>query len=316
MNDSKPHSQSPTASTWRPSQEVELIVGTPPGGGQDRPARALIKVMESTGLIDVPMKLTNIAGKGGGKAWDALRARAGDAHVLSISSPPLLSNRWLGVADFDHAACTPLANLYTEYLAFIVPAASPLRDAAALLERLRADAGSLSISLATAIGSTNHIALGQIMQHLGRDPKALQLHVFDSALYAVTDVVEGKADVGVISAVSAVKAIEAGQVRAIAVSAPARMGGVFSAAPAWSELSVPCVIGQWRGIMGAPGINAAQIDYWERAFAAAAARAEWNAELERNYWTNTFMNAKETGAFMNGEREFVGRMLRALGLIS
>jgi len=104
MNDSKPISQPHTASTWRPSKEVEIIVGTPPGGGQDRPARALMKVMESAGIVTVPMKLSNVVGKGGGAAWDALRARGGDPHVLSINSGPLLSNRMLGVADYDHAA--------------------------------------------------------------------------------------------------------------------------------------------------------------------------------------------------------------------
>ena len=54
--------------TWRPSQEVEFIAGTPPGGGQDRPARTLMRIMQSTRLVDVPMKISNITGKGGGNA--------------------------------------------------------------------------------------------------------------------------------------------------------------------------------------------------------------------------------------------------------
>ena len=78
-------SNPPTA--WRPTREVEFIVGTPPGGGQDRPARTLMRILEAARLVDVPMKLTNLPGNGGGHAWDALRARAGDPHVLSISAP-------------------------------------------------------------------------------------------------------------------------------------------------------------------------------------------------------------------------------------
>ena len=65
---------------WRPTQAIELLAGTPPGGGQDRPARTLMRIMQSAGLVDVPMKITNIAGKGGGNAWDALRVRVGDPH--------------------------------------------------------------------------------------------------------------------------------------------------------------------------------------------------------------------------------------------
>ncbi len=56
----------PTAAVWQPSGPVEFIVGTPPGGGQDRPARTLIRIMQSAGLVGVPMKVSNIPGKGGG----------------------------------------------------------------------------------------------------------------------------------------------------------------------------------------------------------------------------------------------------------
>ena len=53
-----------TPPVWCPSSEVELIVGTPPGGGQDRPARTLMRILATAKLVDVPMRLTNIAGKG------------------------------------------------------------------------------------------------------------------------------------------------------------------------------------------------------------------------------------------------------------
>jgi len=306
----------PPTPAWRPSGEVELIIGTPPGGGQDRPARTLMRILASAKLVDVPMKLTNLAGKGGGNAWDALRARAGDPHVLSISAPPLISNRILGVSDFDHSALTPLANLYTEYLAFIVPAASPISDACALLDLLKADPGAIKISLATAIGTTNHIALGQLLTHVGADARKLDLRVFESAPYAVDDVVAGHAQLGVISAVSARKALESGTVRALVVSAPARLAGVFSDAPTWTELSVPCVIGQWRGVLAAPGIRAKHLDYWTQVLGAAVENAEWKAALTANSWTENFMTGEELRAFLDDERAFSADMLSALGLVS
>ena len=303
------------SNTWQPTREVEIIVGTPPGGGQDRPARALIKVMAAAGLVKVPLRLANVVGKGGGSAWDALRARGGDPHVLSINSGPLLANRILGVSDYDHSAFTPLANLYTENLVFIVPAASSIQDAQGFLARLQSHPADFVISFATATGSTNHIALGQIMLHLGGDPKALNLRVFDSALYAVADVAEGKAQAGVISAVSAVKAMQAGTVRALAVTATTRMGGVFAATPTWTELGVPCALGQWRGIMGGAGMSAAQVAFWQQAFAAATQEPDWTAELAANYWTHAFMDAAEARAFLAREYVFLDKMLRQLGLV-
>lgn len=303
-----------SAASWRPQSEVEFIVGTPPGGGQDRPARALMRVLESDGLVDVPMRLTNLPGKGGGNAWDALRKRARDPHALAISSAPLLTNRLQGVSDYDHADLTPVVTLYSEYLAFVVPAASVIRQGADLLARMRGDLGVLTFSFATAIGTTNHIALGQIVRHLDGDPKALKLRVFDSALKAVADVEAGNADVGAISAVSAAKSLTSGKLRGVAVSAPQRLGGAFSSVPTWDEQDVPCVIGQWRGFIGAPAMPLEAVAFWEDAFARATASPAWAAELEQNYWTSAFMPSGETRAFLDAERTFLGRMLADLGL--
>jgi putative tricarboxylic transport membrane protein len=102
--------------------------------------------------------------------------------------------------------------------------------------------------------------------------------------------------------------------RALAVSAPTRMGGIFADAPTWTEQSVPCAIGQWRGIIGAPGIDRAAIAYWEQAFGAAAASDAWRAELRQNHWTDTRKGSADTSAFLDEERKFLTRMLTELGL--
>ena len=154
------------------------------------------------------------------------------------------------------------------------------------------------------------------MQHLGNDPKRLNLHVFESALHAADDVIKGSADVAVVSAVSTAKALEAGTLRALAVSSPARMGGLFSGVPTWSEQSVPCVSGLWRGIIGAPDIDEAQIAYWEQVLAAGAAHPDWLRELQQQYWTNTWKASADTRDFLDGERIELGRMLGELGLIA
>lgn len=300
----------------RPDSEIELVVGTPPGGGQDRPARALMRVLEADQLVDVPMRLTNIPGKGGGNAWDALRARASDPHVLSISSAPLITNKLLGVTDYDHSELTPIAMLYTEYLAFVARDTSPVRSGSDFLGRLGRDPGALTIAIATAVGTTNHIALGQIVRQVGGDPKKLKLRVFESALYAVNDVMEGQAEIGVVSAASAVKALESGSVRAFAVAAPRRMGGCYADVPTWSEQSVPCTLGQWRGIIGAPGISEESVAFWEQALGAAVQSPAWTAELARHHWTSAWMTGAATRAFLDSERTFLGGMLRDLGLVA
>jgi putative tricarboxylic transport membrane protein len=287
---------------WRPEREIELIAGTPAGGGQDRPARALIKVLADMRLLDVPVKLINLPGKGGGSAWDYVRARGGDPHVLGISSPPLLTNRVLGISDYDHNELTPLATLYTEYVAFVVRRDSSIGSAGELVRRLGAAPASVTISLATALGTTNHIASAVITRHAGGDARALRIKVFDSARYAVADVLAGHADVAAVTAVSAAPELEEGKLRTLAVTAPARLTGVFAAAPTWSELGVDCVMGTWRGVVGASALTDAQRAFWDAILSAAIANPEWHAELARQFWVSTYMAGTECEVFLDRER--------------
>src|ERR1700681_1301139 len=123
-----------TGAAWRPQHDIELVAGTPAGGGQDRPARVFIELLKD--LVGVPIKLTNIAGRGGGNAWDYLAEHPGDPHVLAINSPTIITNRLLGESDLDFAALTPLANLYTEYLVFAVRPDAAMQTAQQLLTQL------------------------------------------------------------------------------------------------------------------------------------------------------------------------------------
>lgn len=304
------------SSAWRPQRAVEIVAGTPPGGGLDRSARALAKAIESRRLLDVPVRVNNVAGDGGRRAWAWLDQRLGDPHVLCISSSNLATDHLLGATAFDHeSAFTPLAILYTEYIAFLVRSDSPLKTSADLLARLAAGAGSITVALSTSLGNPNHIALAKVVQHAGGDVKAPKVRVFDSALDAVADVVAGKADVCAVTAASAVKELAARTMRTLAVSAPQRLAGLYAQTPSWIEQSVDCVIGAWRGVSGARGLAREQVAFWEGVLAAAVATKEWRAELERHYWTPMHVDGSKLREHLMRERADMQVMLRELGLL-
>ncbi len=299
---------------WQPTREIELVAGTPPGGGQDRPARALIAVLEARSLIGQPIRLSNMPGRGGGNAWDYLATKSGDAHVLAINSPTIISNRLLGVSKLRYSDLTPVANLYTEYPIFIVRSDSAIASIDDLKARLK-DPARLPIALATATGNPNHIALARLTRHAGGEVKALKIEVFDSARYAIAHVIEGKADLGVITAVSAVPELTAGKLRTITLSAPKRLNGIFESVPTLRDGGVDCTVGMWRGLIAAPGIGAAETAFWERTLAAATATPEWRAELDKKYWANTFLSGSSERAFLDQEETVMTEALGDLGLL-
>jgi putative tricarboxylic transport membrane protein len=303
-----------TGAAWRPQHDIELVAGTPAGGGQDRPARVLIDLLKD--LVGVPIKLTNIAGRGGGNAWDYLADHPGDPHVLAINSPTIITNRLLGESALDFASLTPLANLYTEYLVFVVRPNTALQTARQLLTQLGNDPAGIRIAFATAIGNMNHMALAKITQQAGGDVTVLRTDVFDSARYAVAHVVEGHADLAVITATSAVPELDSGALRAIAVSAPARMSGPFAEVPTWGELGIDCVVGTWRGVIGTSRMTAPQIAFWENALLTAVRGDPWRAELARHHWVDTYLGAAATRDFLDGELLTMKSALGALGLLA
>jgi putative tricarboxylic transport membrane protein len=303
-----------SGAAWRPQHDIELVAGTPAGGGQDRPARVLLDLLKDR--AGVPLKLTNIPGRGGGNAWDYLAEHPGDPHIVAINSPTIITNRLLGESTLDFAALTPLANLYTEYLVFVVRPSTALPSAQQLLTQLGNDPGGIRIAFATAIGNMNHMALATITRQAGGDVTALRTDVFDSARYAVAHVVDGHADLAVITATSAVPELDSGALRAIAVSAPARMSGPFAQVPTWGEIGIDCVVGTWRGVIGTSGMTALQIAFWEDALLSAVRGDAWRAELARHHWVDTYLGAAAAGDFLKAELVNMKGALGALGLLA
>jgi putative tricarboxylic transport membrane protein len=302
-------------SAWTPAHEVEIVAGTPPGGGVDRAARALAAAMEATHLVAVPIKVVNQGGDGGRNCWRYVERFAGDGHVIGVSSPNLTTDFLTGSTSDDPDRYSPLAILYNEYIAFVARSDSAYGSGADLVQRLAKDAASVTFAVSTSIGNPNHIAAAKVMQHVGANTKAPKIRVFDTALDAVADVVAGRSDVGAVTAASAVKELDVGTLHTIGVSSPERLPGVFAVAPTWTEQKVECVVGAWRGVSGPSGLSAAQIAWWQEALAPAMATAEWHAACARHFWTPMFIAGQALRDYLPRERAEMTAILRDLGLL-
>src|SRR5262245_61617649 len=60
---------------WKPARNVELVVGVSPGGGIDRMARTIQKIMQDQRLVEVPVQVINKPGGGGALAQSHLQQR-------------------------------------------------------------------------------------------------------------------------------------------------------------------------------------------------------------------------------------------------
>src|SRR5450759_1068823 len=65
---------------WKPEKPVEFIVPDSPGGGQDRTARIMQKLLHDNGLITTPINIVNKPGGSGNLAYTYLKQFPRDAH--------------------------------------------------------------------------------------------------------------------------------------------------------------------------------------------------------------------------------------------
>jgi putative tricarboxylic transport membrane protein len=297
---------------WKPERNVEVIAPSGVGGGTDRTARTLQRILQEQKLI-AASTVVNKPGAGGALGLTYLNQRPGDGHAVFISTVPLLTNHITGASTFTYHDVTPLAQLFSEYLLYAVRADGNVRDGGDLVERLKRDPQSVSIGT-TSIGGTSHMASGLLLRAIGGEPRRLKIVVFKGGGEVATALLGGHVDLVPAPVGNLLPQVKAGKLRALAVSAPKRLGGDLADVPTWNELGAKAEFDTWRGLVGPRGMTPAQVAYWSDILAKLTATPEWKADLQKNYWENNFIAGEQARARLESEYREFKSILSDIGL--
>src|ERR687893_1740452 len=152
------------AQAWSPQKNVEIVVGSAPGGSNDKTARTVERVLVQMKLVPTSITVNNRPGGGSNIAFTYVAQHAGDPHYLLVGTPSLLTNNITGLGKLHHNDFTPIASLFNDYIVFAVNADSPIKTGKDLAYRLKKDPKSLTVGFATTLGSHNHIAAGLLLK--------------------------------------------------------------------------------------------------------------------------------------------------------
>jgi putative tricarboxylic transport membrane protein len=303
------------AQGWKPDKTIEIVVPTTPGGGIDRTARLLQKIIQDEKLAPVPVTVINKPGGGGALSLVYLNQHPGDGHMVAINSPNLIANDINGRSPVKYREVTPLANLFSEYTVVAVRADSPLKRGQDFIDRLRKDPQSLAVSTPTTLGSVNHMSFALVAKAAGIDPRKLKAVVVGSGGDAVTALLGGHIDAHTGTPSSVVRMVQAGQIRVIGVLAPKRLSGPYADTPTWSEQGFKAVMDTWRGVIGPRGMTPAQIAWWDGVLAKVVATPAWKEALEQNTWEANYLNSAQTRKQFDDEHAEYRAILLELGMI-
>jgi putative tricarboxylic transport membrane protein len=278
-----------SAQGWTPQKNVEIVVGSAPGGSNDKTARSVERMLANLKLVPTSVTVNNKPGGGSNIAFGYVQQHAGDPHYLMVGTPSLLTNHITGLSKLHYNDYTPIASLLNDYVVFVVNASSAIRNGRDLTERLKKDPKSIAIGFATTLGSHNHIAAGLLMKAVGGNARDLKAIAHKGSAEAITNLLGGHIDLVTTAAGNVAGHVEAGKLRVIGVAAERRLPGAFANVPTWKEQGVNLVFGGWRGILAPKGLTPQQAAYWEGALKKVTEAPEWKSELEKNYWVDDFV---------------------------
>jgi putative tricarboxylic transport membrane protein len=296
-------------------KRVEVIVPNAPGGGNDRLVRLLLKIAQEQKLVEPMVNVVHKPGAGVVMGLTYLNQFAGDGHHIAIMSSTFLGDYVSGRSSISPADITPIAQLFTEYVAFAVKPDSALKSAKDVLTRLTADVASLSAAISGGPGNHNHIALSMVARAAGGDPKKLKLVVYSSGADAITAALGGHVDLVVAPAASALPHAQAGRLRMIALAAPRRLDGAFAAIPVWKEFGADVVTSNWRSMVGPRALPQPQTEYWENVFARVVESDEWKKMIERDGVSNEFLRSARMRDELKADYAELKSVMSALGLV-
>lgn len=291
----------PALAQWQPDKNVEIVINTGPGSGQDVTGRFMQKLLQDLKLVPTSSTVVNKPGGGGAIAYGYMNQHQADGHFVAIASKSLLTNHIMGRATVTYTHLTPLAILFEEYISVAVKADSPIKDGRDLLERMKKDPTALSFGVATSLGNPNHQGVAMALKRVGVDVRKTKNVVFQSGGQAITALLGGHVDVVPGSVGLMQKHMEAGSIRVIAIAAPKRLAGTFAKVPTWKEQGADAVVSNWRGLIGPGGMTPAQVAYWDHVTRQFTQSEAWKKELAAKNWDDEYKGSAETRKYMDEE---------------
>ena len=267
-----------------PASAAECIAPANPGGGWDFTCRQIGKIMFDIGAVDKPVQVTNMAGAGGGVAFNHVVAeRAEDAELIiaasSATATRLAQNAYAGrTADEVRF----VGAIGADPGVIVVAADSEFQSLGDLIGAIQADPGSVAFAGGSAVGGFDHLKPLMLLQRAGFDDITKVKYIgVDGGADAITQTVGGftQAMSGDMSEI--VGFLKSGDVRALAVLTEERVPG-FEDIPTAREQGFDVVAVNWRGLYVPKDISDETFAEWADRLQQVADSDAWKEAMVAN----------------------------------
>jgi putative tricarboxylic transport membrane protein len=293
-------------------ESLYVMAPANPGGGWDQTARSIQEAMQTAGIAG-SVQVENVGGAGGtvGLAQFVDRKK-GDGSALLVSGLVMVGAILTNQSPVTLDQVTPIARLTGEYEVIVVPGSSDIQSLDQLVEKLKADPGSVSWGGGSA-GGTDHILVGLIAKAVGADPTGINYIPYSGGGEALAAIMGGHVTAGVSGYGEFAGQIASGDLKALAISAPERIPGID--VPTLKEQGVDVELANWRAVMAPPGIDDAQRAALVDAVGKMVESEPWQTTLKQKDWMNLYLAGDDFAAYLAKQNEDITVVLHDIGLV-
>ncbi len=290
--------------------QLRLIAPAAPGGGWDQTARVMQQALQREGLARLA-PVENIPGAAGTIGLARfIGAERGRGDVLMVSGLIMLGGIVTHQSPVTLRDVVPIARLTGEYEVIAVPAASPLRSLQDLIAAFKAQPGSISWGGGSA-GGSDQILAGLVADAVGVEPRRVNYIAFSGGGESLSAILGGTVSVGINGFAEFAPQLEAGTLRALAISSGERLSGVDI--PTLREQGVNVEFENWRSLVAPPGITPTDRAHLESVVRALVRSPTWRDSLARYRWLDRYLDGDGFRTFVDAEEARVRSILKKLG---
>jgi tripartite-type tricarboxylate transporter receptor subunit TctC len=292
-----------------PTKGITIVVPLAPGGGTDLLARVIATKLRDK--FGTPVTVENRSGAAGNIGADAVFKSPPDGHMLLFTQPaPLVVNKALyGKLTFEPEEFVPVALVSLQDILLAVNPAVPATNLGELIAYAKANPGKLNFGSSGA-GSAPHLAAELFSSMAG----VKMVHVpYKGSGESMAATLGGQVDLTFFAFSSALRHVQAGKLRAIAVGAPKR-NPQLPEVPSISEALPGYVATSWTAMVAPPRTPAPVALKLSQAVREIVHAPDVQKRLLDAGDQAFDMTPEEMTGFLREERQRWGSLIKAVGI--
>ncbi len=308
----------PAVSGQKKLSGTECLAPAGAGGGWDFTCRVpAAQLMQKLDLIDGAMKVVNMSGSGGGKAFSHVVTTRNTDEKLIVAASAATATRLAQKVYGDYKADDVrwVGALGMDYGVIVVAKDAPYKTLDDLVEQLKTDPRKAPIVGASSVGGWDHLKALLVAKEAGITKlRSINYIPFDNGGKALLEVVAGRAAAFTGDSSEIIGQLQAGELRVLAVLSDAPVPALGDAKTA-KEQGYDVVGGNWRAFYAPAGISDEAYEYWVSVVKSVAQSPEWTELRVKNGLAEFTSFGKDFDGFVRTQIENVAELSKELGII-